>query len=266
MPSYDRLVVMLQIEERLIREKRLQDERFAAADGSRGGTGGAYAIVGASHGYYKSRIENDAPERRVLELGCGLGENVLDFARRGGRVTGIDLSDVAVANARARAAEVGADATFEAMDAEATTFPDQSFDIVCGGAILHHLDTERAYREIARLLAPGGYGLFLEPLGYNPFINLYRRLTPALRTPDEHPFVERDLDLARTYFSTVRVTYYYLTTLLTLPIARTPLGKRAIAFANAVDRVLFRFVPPLRRQAWFIVLELRDPLPREDRA
>jgi SAM-dependent methyltransferase len=257
---------MLETEERIAREKRLQDERFTAADGSRGGTGGAYAIVGASHGYFTRRIKSDAPGKRLLELGCGLGDNVLDFARCGGRVTGIDLSHVAVENARARAAELGIEAAFEAMDAEATTFADRSFDIVCGGAILHHLDTERAYREIARLLAPGGYALFLEPLGYNPLINIYRRLTPSLRTPDEHPFVARDLELAKRYFSVVGVTYYYLTTLLTLPIARTRIGKGAVALANAVDRLLFRLVPVLRKQAWFIVLELREPLLRQDQA
>jgi SAM-dependent methyltransferase len=251
---------MILADERKAREKRLQDERFAAADGTRGGTGGAYAIVGASHGYYDRRIAADSPGKRVLELGCGLGDNVLQFARYGGTVTGIDLSEVAVANARARASELGIDAAFAAMDAEATSFPSASFDIVCGGAILHHLDTERAYREIARLLAPGGYALFLEPLGYNPFINLYRRLTPSLRTPDEHPLLERDLDLARRYFSMVKITYYYLTTLLTLPIARTRVGKPAIKAANALDRLLFRLFPALRRQAWFIVLELRDPI------
>lgn len=253
---------MITIDERKAREKRLQDERFSEG-GSRGAVDRAYAITGASHGAYRRRLASDAPGRRILEIGSGLGESSLALAQAGGTVTGIDLSDVAVEAANAKARERGYTASFQAMDAESTSFADRSFDIVCGGAIIHHLDTERAYREIARLLAPGGYALFLEPLGYNPFINLYRRLTPKIRTPDEHPLLDGDLALAGRYFADVRITYYYLTTLLALPIARTRLGPAFVNAANALDRLLFRFFPLLRRQAWFIVLELRDPIAPE---
>src|SRR5579872_4909522 len=101
---------MLRLDERKTREKTLQDERFAADDGSRGGAGGAYAIVGASHGYYKRRLTADASGRDILEIGSGRGETVLELAECGGTVTGIDLSEVAVANARDRAKELGVDA------------------------------------------------------------------------------------------------------------------------------------------------------------
>ncbi len=250
---------MLTLDERKSREKQLQDRRFAAADGSGGGAGGAYAIVGASHGYYKRRLVAEAPGKRVLEIGAGLGDNVFELATLGSTVTGIDLSDVAIGNAKARVRELGVDARFEVMDAEATTFPDRSFDVICGGAILHHLDTERAFPEIARLLEINGCALFVEPLGHNPLINLYRRLTPSLGTPDEHPLLMRDLDLARQYFADVRVTYYYLTTLLALPIAKTSFGKICIAAANRIDRALFRIFPGLRKLGWCVVLELRGP-------
>jgi SAM-dependent methyltransferase len=250
---------MLTLDERKAREKALQDERFAADDGSRGGAGGAYAICGASHGYYKQRLAADAPGKRTLEIGSGRGETTIDLARCGAIATGIDLSEVAAQNANALARELGVDATFLAMDAEAMSFKERSFDIISGGAILHHLDVEKAYSEIARALKPSGYALFLEPLGYNPFINLYRRLTPKLRTPDEHPLLLHDLRLAHRYFGKVNVAYYYLTTLLTLPVARTPLGPSLIAAANAADRALFRLFPPLRKYAWYIVLELGAP-------
>ncbi len=250
---------MLHLDERKIREKTFQDRRFGSDGGSRGRVDRAYAITGASHGDFMGRLASDAPGKRVLEIGCGAGRIAFELAEYGGRVTGIDLSDVAIEAARTRARELGVEAVFEAMDAEKTSLSDASFDIVYGGAILHHLAIDNAYREIARLLAPGGYALFLEPLGYNPFINLYRRLTPALRTPDEHPLLQHDLDLAQEYFRTVRVTYYYLTTLLTLPVAQSKFGKTLIGATNALDRLLFRAIPGLRKQAWFILLELRDP-------
>ncbi|HEY9085687.1 MAG TPA: class I SAM-dependent methyltransferase [Candidatus Tyrphobacter sp.] len=245
-------------DDRKTRERDIHDQRFAAG-GTRGAVDKAYAIVGASHGDFKRRLITSAPGKRILEIGCAQGSNVLEFASAGATATGIDISDVAVRHARARAEELGLNASFFAMDAEATGFSDGSFDVVSGSAILHHLDTESAYREVARLLDFRGLALFVEPLGHNPFINLYRRLTPSLRTPDEHPLLLRDLELARKYFDTVNITYYYLTTLLTLPVAATRIGSTLIRIANAVDRVLFRFVPPLRKQAWYIVLELRGP-------
>src|SRR3546814_1101008 len=78
------------------------------------------------------------------------------------------------------------------MNAEAMTFPDDSFDLVFGSGIIHHLDIDRAFGEIARVLRPGGRAVFIEPLGLNPAIELYRRFTPSARTPDEHPLLRRD--------------------------------------------------------------------------
>jgi len=51
------------------------------------------------------------------------------------------------------------------MNAEELKFADDYFDIVCGGAILHHLDLNKALSEIARVLKPDGKAIFVEPLG-----------------------------------------------------------------------------------------------------
>ena len=77
--------------------------------------------------------------------------------------------------------------TFRVMDAEQLEFADDSFNLVCGSGVLHHLDLNRAYAEVARVLEPTGIGVFEEPLGHNPAINAYRRRTPEMRTVDEHP-------------------------------------------------------------------------------
>lgn len=248
------------VDKRKIREKALQDQRFRTKSGSRGGSRQAYTITAESHGYYKRRLEQDCSGKRLLEIGCASGHNVFELCRRGAIVTGIDLSDVAIDMARSAAREAGeSNATFVAGDAEQTHFPPNSFDIVCGGAILHHLSTQRAYAEISRVLEPAGYALFVEPLGRNPFINMFRRVTPWMRTPDEHPLVEGDLQLAREYFGTVSRRYYYLTTLLALPIARSGFGQRVIRVLNGLDRRLFGAFPALQTFAWIVVLEFRDP-------
>lgn len=250
----------LRMDERKVREKQLQDARFSSNGGSRGGVDRAYWITGESHSQFRRRIVADAAGKRVLEIGCGAGANVMALCKEGARVTGIDLSEVAIALARRNApAERRGAASFAVMDAEHMEFPDESFDIVSGGAILHHLALDRAYAEISRVLARDGYALFIEPLGYNPFINLYRRLTPGLRTPDEHPLLSGDLELARRYFGRVDIRYFYLTTLLALPIAPTRFGRPVIAALNALDRVLFRLLPVLRRYAWIVLIELSQP-------
>src|SRR3546814_15436315 len=85
------------------------------------------------------------------------------------------------------ATETGLHATFSVDNAEQTSFPDASFDRIGGSGILHHLDLDSAYAEIARLLKPGGRAVFLEPLGHNPLYHAYRDRPPPMRTENENP-------------------------------------------------------------------------------
>ena len=90
-------------------------------------------------------------------MGCGLDTGAWDLLERGLAVTAIDISQVAIDQAAARAGERGfTNATFLKMNAEKMDFPDHSFDVVVGDGIIHHLDTEAAAIELARCLAPGG--------------------------------------------------------------------------------------------------------------
>ena len=246
----------MSLDTRKVREQTFHDQRFARG-GPRGGTGIFYRITDESHGRHRALIFGDCAGKRVLEYGCGPGSKSFELARAGAKVTGIDISPVAIEIARERARAEGVEeaTTFEVMDAEQTTFPDGSFDLIVGGAILHHLDLDRAYPEIARLLAPGGRAVFIEPLGHNPVINWYRKRTPEQRTPDEHPLLNRDLAQARRHFRRVGVWYYHLTAIAAAPFARTPLFAPLLAALSALDRALLR-IPPLRPWAWISVLEL----------
>jgi SAM-dependent methyltransferase len=158
------------------------------------------------------------------------------------------------------AAQRGARVEFLAMDAEAMTFADRSFDAVVGSGILHHLDLDVAVREVARVLRPGGRAVFYEPLGHNPLINAFRHLTPALRTEDEHPLLMSDLRHLGTKFGTVSVRYHVLTALLAVPlIGLGRIGREVARLLDRADRILFRLVPAVRRYAWIVILELSDP-------
>jgi ubiquinone/menaquinone biosynthesis C-methylase UbiE len=137
----------------------------------------------------------DARGKRVLLYGCGPANEAAQLIQAGAEsIAGIDISDVEIAEAWRHAREGGFEdrVDFHAGDAHATGFPDDSFDLVTGSAILHHLDVPRALAEIRRILAPGGRAVFLEPLAHNPVIRVGRWLTPAARTADEHPFTVAD--------------------------------------------------------------------------
>jgi ubiquinone/menaquinone biosynthesis C-methylase UbiE len=95
--------------------------------------------------------------KRVLEIGVGLGTDFTRFARAGADLTGIDLTEAAVAAVSRRLALEGLDAELSVADAEQLPFPDGSFDLVYSWGVLHHTpDTQAALAEVRRVLEPGG--------------------------------------------------------------------------------------------------------------
>jgi ubiquinone/menaquinone biosynthesis C-methylase UbiE len=97
------------------------------------------------------------PGKELLEIGCGLGTDLREFARGGARVTGLDLTPAGVALARRRFEVEGVPGRFSVGDAENLPFPDARFDVVYSFGVLHHTpDTRRAFREMLRVLRPGG--------------------------------------------------------------------------------------------------------------
>jgi len=96
-------------------------------------------------------------QRDLLEIGCGLGTDLFQFARAGARVTGLDLTPQSVSLARHRFETEGVAGNFLAGDAENLPFPDEQFDVVYSFGVLHHTpDTQRAFSEVRRVLRPGG--------------------------------------------------------------------------------------------------------------
>jgi len=94
---------------------------------------------------------------RLLEIGCGMGTDLLQFARGGARCVGIDLTPRSVAITRHRFALYGADGAFMIADGEQLPFASETFDVVYSNGVLHHTpDTAGALREVHRVLRPGG--------------------------------------------------------------------------------------------------------------
>ncbi len=247
------------MKDRIEREREFHDNRFATDGGARP-SDRFYAITQASSTQFRRRVLELARDADVLEYGCGLGSIAFEAAPIARHVTGIDISPVAIEHSRATCEAAGLhNVSFGVANAEATGFPDASFDLIIGSGILHHLNLDASYPELARLLRPGGRAVFSEPLGHNPAINLYRKRTPDERTSDEHPLLMRDFDAARKYFRNVDVSFFHLATLAAIPLRSTPPFAGAVRLGDAFDRLLFRVVPAARRYAWLCVIELAGP-------
>lgn len=94
---------------------------------------------------------------RVLDVGCGQGIDVYEYALAGAAATGIDLTPRHVELARAHLAVMRLEAEIVQGDAEQLPFADASFDRVSSNGVLHHTpDMPAALREIRRVLVPGG--------------------------------------------------------------------------------------------------------------
>jgi SAM-dependent methyltransferase len=219
-----------------------------------------YRTLTAAHTHYLKLLDEAARGRDVLEIGCGEGDLTQQLATTAKSVVGIDLSEGCIERATQNMdPAMSGTLTFRAMDAERLAFPEDSFDVVCGRAILHHLVLDRALGEVARVLRPGGRAIFLEALGHNPLINCYRRFSPEVRTSDEHPL--RVADLAGVErFGKARIRYFHFVALGALPFAllHEPTALAVAKPLQALDRLLFKAIPPARRLAWIAVIELSD--------
>ena len=96
--------------------------------------------------------------RDVLEIGVGMGCDHREWARAGPRsLSGVDLTQRAVDFTREHLALDGLTTNLRVADAENLLFEDASFDLVYSWGVLHHSpDTARAFREVRRVLRPGG--------------------------------------------------------------------------------------------------------------
>jgi ubiquinone/menaquinone biosynthesis C-methylase UbiE len=242
--------------ERYESEREFHNRAFS--EDVRSSVGKFYSVIRSSRAFYERFLAERAPGARALEYGCGPGSYAFFLARQGAQVTGIDISETAIEQARAQARDEQLEIEFRVMNAERLEFPDDSFDLICGTGVVHHLDLRAAFAELARTMKPAGAAAFVEPLGHNPLINLYRSRTPGLRTQDEHPLLLRDLDLARSYFRVVEPHFFHLASLAAVPFREQRWFGRLLGTLDAADRALFR-LPPLRRFAWQVVIVLSDP-------
>ncbi|MGB0370682.1 MAG: class I SAM-dependent methyltransferase [Opitutales bacterium] len=153
--------------------------------------------------------------KRVLDLGCGLGESAVYFASKGAIVTASDLSPQMLEFSKALARHYGVEIETALGAAETLELNPAHYDIIYAANVIHHLsDAQSFYNGVVRLLKPDGVFCSWDPVRYNPAINVYRKIASNVRSEDEQPLGFRDLALLREYFGEVRTRFFWLTSLV----------------------------------------------------
>jgi ubiquinone/menaquinone biosynthesis C-methylase UbiE len=123
----------------------------------------------------------------ALEIGAGTGYFTLNLlqARWIERATATDISPGMLATLEENASRLGLEVRTAAAEAECLPFADESFDLVFGHAVLHHIpDLRLAFSEFARVLRPGGTVAFCgEPSRYGDFLAAFPKRTALLAAP-----------------------------------------------------------------------------------
>jgi SAM-dependent methyltransferase len=233
------------------------------------------AVTAIENRFVLSQL-GDLRGKRVLDVGCGSGEASIYFAQRQAIVTALDISGafLRVVGALCRKHQVRVAAIIAPV--EFLPFPDETFDIVYGNAVLHHVEFPEAMREVHRVLKPDGRAFFIEPLAYNPVINVYRRMAGTMRTPDERPLAFAAVRRLRGLYKRVEHREFWLLAQLVFVWffigmrshpARERYWKKVIYDADkiawlfrpldAADRFIMKVLPFLNRLCWNTVVSLQ---------
>lgn len=204
----------------------------------------------------------DFTGKEVLDLGCGYFPTPIYIALAGAkRVCACDVSPQAVEYVQDQARRHGVSDRVHAVVCPAEQMPlaDESFDLVHGEAVLHHLDMERAGAEIARVMKPGARAAFKDPLGQNPLLEFardylpYRGKNPAKGT--DRPLRFEDVEKLSRHFAFCRYRGFGLTSMAAVAIY----GRHESWLSQVlhrVDGVLLRGAPFLHYLCRFIVTTL----------
>jgi ubiquinone/menaquinone biosynthesis C-methylase UbiE len=201
--------------------------------------------------------------KTILDLGCGYNPTSVYFALAGARkVYAGDVSLKAVKHIRSVARRQGVADRVSAvvMAGEQLPFPDESFDIVHGEAVLHHLETPLAGPEIARVLRKGGKAGFKDPFGHNLLFELVRDHFPYPWKPKvkgtDRPLKLKDIrDFGSAFSSWSYRGFGLLSPLATLIVGRG--DSELFRLLHKFGALVIMLWPYLERYCRFVVTCVR---------
>jgi len=124
-------------------------------------------------------IPQDGKGKKILDIACGPGIMISGLRKLGYSVTAVDAAPEMVARAKEEHAS-GNDLTIEVGDVYALKYPDASFDVVTAMGLVEYLaDEPKAYKEMTRVLKPGGTLIVSYPYRWSPW-RVWGRIVMAI--------------------------------------------------------------------------------------
>jgi SAM-dependent methyltransferase len=211
--------------------------------------------------------------KRILICSCGSGLEPVMAANGEAEVYAVDVSPVAVKNARRMAEFNRVRIQAAVMDLHSLAFPDAHFDLIYGSAVLHHLDCERAGAEFRRCLKPGGIAFFRgETSDRNPILSFFYRamsrqgrngkhrkylLAQRRGTQDERMLSAADLEiLSRQFSGNIRLTVDHF---MFFQKASHVMGNRLLEMTEMADRIVSICFPFLKQFSYEQDVWLQKP-------
>ncbi|MFY0649828.1 MAG: class I SAM-dependent methyltransferase [Methylophilaceae bacterium] len=241
---------MVDIDNRINNEKKFHNKRYSN-DERTNKYNKFYEFNTKLEEYYFKECLFYSKNKITLEIGCGTGTSLgYQVNKVTTKFNAIDISEVGVQKAR----EFYNNKNVNVLDIHKTTFPTSHFDFIFCTATLHHLDIKNAFKEIMRILKPGGTFIMIEPLGINPLINFYRILTPNDRSLDEKPLDNKDLKFLINNSKKCEIHYHNIL-LFFLPLLRINSENSIAALFFKIDK-FFCKIPLLRKLAWYCMIKV----------
>tara|TARA_B100001971_G_scaffold215185_1_gene259375 strand:+ start:45118 stop:45930 length:813 start_codon:yes stop_codon:yes gene_type:complete len=170
---------------------------------------------------YEFAINEFTKDSSLLDFGTGPGENALKLAHIGYNVAGFDISDKNIEIAQELFKENKKTGNFQVSFAEELPYSDNTFEMIVGIDILHHVDIEKSIQECYRVLKPGGKAYFREPIEVplldrireTKLVQLFAPKSVSFEkhiTEDERKLNQEDDKIINSIFPKTKRHYYFL--------------------------------------------------------
>ena len=216
---------------------------------------------------------------RILDVGTGLGESAVYFAKQGATVTATDISPGMISLCRKLAKQHKVTDKIEFIVSSAELLPRNKgrYDIIYAVNLLHHLkDAESFMKTASNNLKSPGLFLSYDPIESNPAVNVYRKLAQKVRSANERPLEINFVKTVSKYFSSIKhrefwffaqllfLKYYFVNHIdpndtrywKLIHYKRNRCGERVMKFLHAVDRIPLSF-PLINSWAWNMAIVAR---------
>ena len=207
-------------------------------------------------------------DKEVLEIGCGNGVISVYMAKKGARVTAVDIAENSINNTINLACNNQVKKSINAYQLNALELAklNKKFDLVVGRFILHHIEPfEKFTLILSELMKENGRGVFIENNSRNPLLMLARNhLVGKLGIPkygdeEEHPFEPKEIELLKQNVGLVKQYYpnfVFFSKVNVYIFKKNPKFQPMMNMLSGLDRLIEKYFPQLDRYSYRQVIEI----------